>query len=1349
MRNLRISRHSAPIFPDQLLPLTATAWDTTTDGVICAFGPSPLEAVIELKRYTAEGKQGAHTISTIATWDAPCPNPDLDCDRILSLHFLTDTSSVCLVLAGGDIVLVREQPLPGEDAIEIVGSVDAGISAAAWSPDEELLALSTNAGTLIYMTKDFDAVVNITLTPDDVKVSNHVSVGWGKSETQFKGKRAKALRDPTMPEHVDEGVLSALDDRSTSISWRGDGAYVVLNTVEDEKRRMLRVYSRDGVLDSVSEPVDGLESALSWRPSGNLIAGIQRRNEQIDVVFFERNGLRHGEFSLRLKPEEQKELGSSIELQWNVDSTILAVSLADRVQFWTMGNYHYYLKQEIRTVADARSGSPMGVKWHTEKPHKVTIYNAERLQDIEFELMSHIGSTSPPHDHGLVAVIDGANLKLTPLRLANVPPPVSLHEVAVDGSIKDVALAPSGRKVAVLTHDEVYTYDYLDSKRPRMPRLLSRRKIKLQSAIPRQIVLNDNDWLFVIADDLYSNASLCWRGEGSGDIELAGTFPLDGNISGMSLSSDLQHLCLTEPDGKVSQYETLTGEMERQPSENIPASVSSVRVTHTLGEVENVGHIARSESADSVSFGLTNGGNLYANERLIARNATSFLVTSAHLIFTTTQHLLKFVHLSSRGKSPSGVQRSKELTVLDMEVPADEPELDERCRRIERGARLVTAMPTAYSIVLQMPRGNLETVFPRAMVLDGIRRNIDKIDYKEAFLACRAQRVDMNILYDHAPDQFLQNVGAFIKQLNNAGYLDLFVSQLREEDVTVSMYRNTSKDTSSDPSKTYAAVNGTSLPGTKGGSAISGKINRICDAILQELSETPDLNMQNIITAHVCKSPPDLEAGLTVVGDIRKNDSERAEAAAEHICFLADVNHLYDHALGLYDLELTLLIAQQSQKDPREYLPYMQSLQELTPLRRSFEIDDKLGRRAKALGHLYSIPAFDEFKSYAQKHELYPQALELVKYTPDQLNEIMRLYADHLHANDRFRDAGLAYDFLQDHAAASQSYALAHLWREALTTAQLVPYTPDALHALASSLSDSLIETKDFAAAATIHADYLSDIPAAARLFCRGTLFAHALRLLTLHAQPSLIPSIIDTALIDASASITELLADIRTQLALQIPRIRELRAKKTSDPLAFYTGDPTSNDASAHDIPDNVSLAPTSTSTSAGTFLTRYTARSNASGSTLNTQTTRKTSKNRRREERKRARGKKGSVYEEEYLVGSVGRLVERVNRTSEEAGRVVVGLVRRGMRERAAAVERMMGEVVDACVGCVPEVWGVEGGGEPEKEDGKRGIGEEEVDGERPQGADGVLWDSMQESRVRREPPVVKAFEKLGLIG
>lgn len=83
------------------------------------------------------------------------------------------------------------------------------------------------------------------------------------------------------------------------------------------------------------------------------------------------------------------------------------------------------------------------------------------------------------------------------------------------------------------------------------------------------------------------------------------------------------------------------------------------------------------------------------------------------------------------------------------------------------------------SIVLQMPRGNLETNFPRAMVLAGIRSLIEEKEYGRAFAHCRTQRVDMNILHDHKPQQFLQNVNLFLDQLKEVSNIDLFLSSLR------------------------------------------------------------------------------------------------------------------------------------------------------------------------------------------------------------------------------------------------------------------------------------------------------------------------------------------------------------------------------------------------------------------------------------------------------------------------------------------------------------------------------------------------------------------------------------------
>ena len=293
----------------------------------------------------------------------------MPCDEVLSLHYFGDSQTACLVLAGGDIVVVREEPLGGEDRIEIVGSVDAGITAAKWSPDEELLAITTKADTVVFMSRSFEGITDVAMTPEDLKSSSHVSVGWGKKETQFTGKGAKALRDPTMPEKIDKGVLSPNDDSRISISWRGDGAYLAISTIEGASRRLIRVYSRDGILDSVSEPVDGLEGALSWRPAGNLMAGIQHLEDRIDVVFFERNGLRHGQFSLRLTSEQLHLSGKHISLSWNSDSTVLAVIMVDCTQLWTMDNYHWYLKQEIRASMPMLPSSPL--VWHPEKALRV------------------------------------------------------------------------------------------------------------------------------------------------------------------------------------------------------------------------------------------------------------------------------------------------------------------------------------------------------------------------------------------------------------------------------------------------------------------------------------------------------------------------------------------------------------------------------------------------------------------------------------------------------------------------------------------------------------------------------------------------------------------------------------------------------------------------------------------------------------------------------------------------------------------------------------------------------------------------------------------------------------------
>ena len=459
-------------------------------------------------------------------------------------------------------------------------------------------------------------------------------------------------------------------------------------------------------------------------------------------------------------------------------------------------------------------------------------------------------------------------------------------------------------------------------------------------------------------------------------------------------------------------------------------------------------------------------------------------------------------------------------------------------------------------------------------------------------------------------------------------------------------------------------------------------MNTLCDAFLDALTVKSSSYVENIITAHVCKLPPDLEAGLQEVSKLQAQGSTQAELAIERICFLVDVNKLYDAALGLYDLHLALLVAEQSQKDPREYMPFLESLEAQPDLRMRYSIDDYLGRHEKALQDLADLNEFDEFKTYMVKYDLYDKAISICKHKDNNLHDVIRLYAEFLSRRSKHKDAAYAFEHLGDYRAASEAYRLALLWREALSCAMLASFGSDQLIELGTSLVESLTEVKDYDAAAVITLDYLKDIEGSARLFCRASRFPEAIRLATSEGRPDLLESVIDTGIVENQATSTDLLAECRSQLLAQVPRLQELRQRKLQDPSAFYGVEVATGD----EVPDNVSLAPTDASTMGASLFTRYTKGSGTAATNM----TRRSSKSGRRAERKRASGKRGTVYEEEYLVNSVRRLVERVNNINDEVYELVLALIRRFMRERARAVETAMVALVELCHESVRKVFG-----------------------------------------------------------
>ena len=57
---------------------------------------------------------------------------------------------------------------------------------------------------------------------------------------------------------------------------------------------------------------------------------------------------------------------------------------------------------------------------------------------------------------------------------------------------------------------------------------------------------------------------------------------------------------------------------------------------------------------------------------------------------------------------------------------------------------------------------------------------------------------------------------------------------------------------------------------------------------------------------------------------------------------ITDADKLYDTALATYNLDLVLMVAERSQRDPKEYLPFLAHLKSLSPALAKYEIDTQV-----------------------------------------------------------------------------------------------------------------------------------------------------------------------------------------------------------------------------------------------------------------------------------------------------------------------------------------------------------------------------------------------------------------------
>lgn len=250
-------------------------------------------------------------------------------------------------------------------------------------------------------------------------------------------------------------------------------------------------------------------------------------------------------------------------------------------------------------------------------------------------------------------------LKITPMRFASVPPPMALHELCLSENAIDVAVSVANSEehkalIAILHREGVTMYE-LDMSKPRLTPSFKWSTKVIHSELPnlmhQQVSFSKEQTVSVLSSS-FGRSAVCVLDVESGLIdqdvslfreEIRGLVAQEAHSrTSLVLAKD----CVIEYGFPQHSIFPKRGHLRHPLLECRSPRVDVVSFRHMAKGPGPESDELSDQVENTVFFGLTGQGCLFANQRLLANNCTSFLVTPAHLIFTTSHHLLKFVHIA-------------------------------------------------------------------------------------------------------------------------------------------------------------------------------------------------------------------------------------------------------------------------------------------------------------------------------------------------------------------------------------------------------------------------------------------------------------------------------------------------------------------------------------------------------------------------------------------------------------------------------------------------------------------------------------------------------------------------------
>lgn len=919
--------------------------------------------------------------------------------------------------------------------------------------------------------------------------------------------------------------------------------------------KKIKIWESDsGTLQSSSETKDFMKEILEWMPNGGKIAAVYKKksdNGIPSVAFFERNGLERNSFRI----DDLGDATASFEtLKWNSSSELLAGVVSckshDSVRVWFFSNNHWYLKHEIRypRLAGVR------VMWDPTKPLQLICWTlAGKITVCNFMWVTAVMEDSTAF------VIDNSNILVTPLSVSLMPPPMYLFSLRFSSAVRDFAYYSRNSKNCLAVYSSDGNLSFVEFPAPNTWEDLEGKEFNVEVSDSKTALGSFVHLLWLDAHSL-----LCVSPCGS---SLNKSLPLDSYQTELH-GCNVQELEVVCPENHVPDQVTLSG-FEAKIAFQTPLESSAialawdpVKLNSAFVEFEGgrvVGYASRSGimeariSDGNVCFpstcpwlrvvkvddvgalkpficGLDDMGRLSINGTNLCNNCSSFSFYSelanevvSHLILLTKQDYLFIVDMKDL------LQGEAQVGNVNFVIDGRRRE-EENMSYVnvwERGAKVIGVLNgDEAAVILQTMRGNLECIYPRKLVLSSITNALAQQRFKDALNMVRRHRIDFNVIVDlYGWQAFLQSATQFVKQVNNLNHLTEFVCAMNNEDVTETLYKKFSFPQKGD--KDLQVKDG-----------CSNKVSSVLQAIRKGLEEQiPESSSRElcILTTLARSDPPAIEESLLRIKSVREmellnSDESRkkarpsAEEALKHLLWLLDSDAVFEAALGLYDLNLAAIVALNSQRDPKEFLPYLQELERMPEPLMHFKIDLKLQRFDSALMNIVSAgdDYFPDCMDIMKKNpQLFPLGLQLIA-DPEKKEVVLEAWADHLSNERRFDDAATMYLCFHRLEKASRAYRECGDWSGVLRVGALMKLGKEEILKLAYELCEELNALGKPGEAAKVALEYCGDISGGISFLINAREWEEALRVAFLHRRDDILSLVKNSALECANGLVSE-----------------------------------------------------------------------------------------------------------------------------------------------------------------------------------------------------------------------------------